>query len=239
MIIRGITLSGTSVQDMPGIVTASLYANYDATTGISGSTFSDSSGNGHTATLFNSATTTTFNSLQVLRLSSAASQYFLDTVGYGTDLDNAFTFDVWAYPLTGSSPGVLIAEWDNPNINIGGFNDNQMGFADGTIQMGLYNTGTVTGPGWTLLNWYNIVMTYDGSIMRTYVNNAAGGTTSGAKSNPGDTYLTMGAPANDYLGINNTPYFNGYIGAWKIYNRALSVAEVSQNFAALRGRYGL
>ena len=239
MILKGISLSGVIVQDILGIVTNGLYANYDAAVGISGSTFLDSSGNGHTATLFRSPTTPTVNGRTVLRLSSAASQYFVDTVGYGADLNDAFTFDVWCCPLTGNSPGVLIAEWDNPNLDTGGWNDNQMGFADSTIQMGLYNTGYVTGPAWTLLNWYNIVMTYDGSTMSTYVNNAASGTTPGAKGSPSGTYLTMGAPANDYIGINNTPYFNGWIGAWKIYNRALAAAEVQQNYNALRGRYGV
>jgi len=40
-------------------------------------------------------------------------------------------------------------------------------------------------------------------------------------------------------GINGFPYFNGYIGAWKIYNRALSALEVNQNFSALRFRFSV
>ena len=38
---------------------------------------------------------------------------------------------------------------------------------------------------------------------------------------------------------NNTWWLNGNIASTKIYNRALSAAEVSQNFNALRGRYGV
>ena len=242
MLIKGVTLTGTYIVDHFDIVTAGLYANYDAKTGVSGTTFNDVSGNGNNATLFNGATTTTFNNYPVLRLNAAASQYFVDTNGYGTDLDNAFTFDVWCYPLTGNSPGVLIGEWDNPNLNTGGWTDDQMGFSNGTIQMGVYNTGYVTGPSWTLLNWYHIVMSYDvtaSPTLKTYVNGTFVGSTDGAKGNPGTTYLTMGAPGNDYINISGTPYFNGYIGAWKIYNRGLSAAEVTQNYNALRGRYGV
>jgi hypothetical protein len=239
MLIRGVTLTGTYVVDHLEIVTAGLYANYDATVGVSGTTFNDSTGNGHNATLRNGATTTTVNGYPVLRLNAAASQYFVDTVGYGNDLDAAFTYDVWCCPLTGNSPGVLIGEWDNPDLSTGGFNDNHMGFSNGTIQMGVYSTGYVTGPSWTLLNWYHIVMSYDGTGLTTYVNNTATGSTNGAKQNPGGTYLTMGAPANDFINIPNTPYFNGWIGAWKIYNRALSAAEVAQNYNALRFRYGV
>ena len=38
---------------------------------------------------------------------------------------------------------------------------------------------------------------------------------------------------------NNTWWLNGNIAITKIYNRALSAAEVSQNFNALRSRYGI
>jgi len=37
----------------------------------------------------------------------------------------------------------------------------------------------------------------------------------------------------------NEGYFTGYIPNTQIYNRALSAAEVQQNFNALRGRYGI
>jgi hypothetical protein len=239
----GITFgNGVVLSDIPDIIRPNLYANYDALTGISGSTFNDSTGNGHNATLFNGATTTTSNGTQVLRLNAAASQYFVDTNSYNNDLDNAFTYDVWCCPLTGSSPGVLIGEWDNSNLNLGGWTTDLMGFSNTTIQFGVYNTGYVTGPGWTLLNWYNIVMTYDVNVSPTlnaYVNTAYVGSTDGAKGSPATTYLTMGAPGNDYINIAGVPYFNGYIGAWKIYNRALTSAEVKQNFAALRSRYGV
>ena len=34
-------------------------------------------------------------------------------------------------------------------------------------------------------------------------------------------------------------YFNGNIAVVKVYNRALSAAEVKRNFNALRGRFGI
>jgi len=246
MIIQGVTLTGTYIVDHFNIVTAGLYANYDAATGISGSTLADSSGNGYDATLFNSPSTAKVNGFTVLQLASASSQYFgyVGGVGYGADLDSAFTFDVWARNLSAGSPGTLIAEWGqwDPGYNYGGWTDNQMGFTNGTINMGLYNTGYVTGPGWTSTNWYHIVMSYDVTVsptLKTYVNGAFAGSTDGAKGNPGSTFLSMGFPGNDYIGINGFPYFNGYIGAWKIYNRALSALEVNQNFSALRFRYSV
>lgn len=245
MIIQGVALNGVTVVDAQSIVTTNLVANYDALTGVSGSTFIDSSGNGNNATLFGSVipTTTTVGGTTVLRLNSAQSQYFGDTTGYGTILDNAFTFDVWCYPLSASTAGTLIGEWSGSSFNTG-WTDAQMGFTTTQINCGVYNTGYATAQnGWSANTWYNIVMTYNGSTtpqLKTYVNTVAGGTTTGVKSNPGSTYLSMGKYDNSgtYLGgVAN--YFNGYIGSWKIYNAALTPTQISQNFNALRGRYGV
>ena len=243
MIIQGVTLRGTTVVDLIPIVTANLVANYDAQTGISGSTFIDSSGNGRNATIFNSAAAATVNGTTVLRLNSASSQYFGYTSGYSTILDSAFTFDVWCYPLSASTAGTLVGEWGNSTFD-SGWTDAQMGFNATQINCGVYPAGYATAQaGWSANTWYNIVMTYNGSTsptLRTYVNTVAGGTLLGAKQNPGSTYLSMGKydGGGNYLnGVSN--YFNGYIGAWKIYNAALTAAQVAQNFNALRGRYGL
>lgn len=61
------------------------------------------------------------------------------------------------------------------------------------------------------------------------------------KSNPAaGTYLSLGKYDGFglYLGgvINN---FTGNIGAWKVYNKNLSDAEILQNYDALRSRYGI
>lgn len=243
MIIQGVALKGVTVVDAQ-IVRTNLVANYDAATGVSGATFADSSGNGNNATIFNGAVTTTVGGTTVLRLDAASSQYFGDTTGYGTILDNAFTFDVWCYPLSASTAGTLVGEWGDNAFN-GGWTDAQMGFNTSEINCGVFNAGYATAQsGWSANTWYNIVMTYNGAVsptLRTYVNTVAGGTLLGAKSNPGNTYLSMGKDDNtggSYLnGVSN--YFNGYIGAWKIYNAALTPAQVTQNFNALRGRYGV
>jgi hypothetical protein len=48
--------------------------------------------------------------------------------------------------------------------------------------------------------------------------------------------------ADFYIGaINASAQFplNGKIGAIQVYNRALSQSEITQNFNALRGQYGI
>jgi hypothetical protein len=241
---QGITIGGGINVDTQipsySIVTTNLFANYDAATGISGSTFNDSSGNNRNATLFGSPTTTTDNGTTVLRLTSASSQYFGSTNGYGTSLDSAFTYDVWCRNLSAATNGSLISEWADNTFN-SGWTDNNMGFTSTDINCQVYPAGYATAKtGWSNSSWYNIVMTYNSSVgMKTFVNATAGGVTVGARTLPASTFLSMGKPSNfDYLnGV--TQYFNGYIGAWKIYSRALTVEEITQNYNALRGRYGL
>jgi hypothetical protein len=50
--------------------------------------------------------------------------------------------------------------------------------------------------------------------------------------------LAKNDTTGQYLG-GVVGYFNGQIGAWKMYSKALSATEVSQNFQALRNRYGV
>jgi hypothetical protein len=232
----GIHLQKAVLIIVPGIVTANLYANYDASTITNTSTIPDSSGNNRDATLFNSPANVTVYGTQVLQLSSASSQFFGNTAGYGTDLDSEFTFDVWCYPTSAGTAGTLISEWSNGTWD-SGWQDNQMGFTNVDIRAGVYPTGgTVAKDSWTANTWYHIVMTYDSTGVKTYVNNVAGSTTSGEKASPGGTFLGMGIPNADYLG-GVEGYFNGYIGAWKIYDRALTAEEVAQNYNALLSRY--
>lgn len=88
-------------------------------------------------------------------------------------------------------------------------------------------------------SWAHIIATYESGTKSLYingvrVNNATGVTgTIGTNANG----ISIGA----YGGYNGSRgyYYNGEIGAVRVYNRALSAAEISQNFAAGRGRFGL
>ncbi|QPB08403.1 hypothetical protein [Synechococcus phage S-H9-2] len=81
--------------------------------------------------------------------------------------------------------------------------------------------------------WHHIVGTWDGTTGRVYVD--------GVLENSGS--LTAGAYTytNTFIGKNvgGSYYQNGFIGEARIYNRALSSTEVSQNFNATRSKYGV
>lgn len=244
MIIQNITLTNVGyVVDVQPIITSGLVTNYDAhLSTIAGGTFSDLSGNGYDATLYNTPTTTTYNNYTVLQLASASSQYFGYTGGYGTALHTGYTYDVWAYPTSAGVAGTLVGEWEGSNFNTA-WTDAQLGFSTSNINGGYFNAGYVLGPSWSANTWYHITFTYDNAtpLGTFYVNGVSYGTLLGLKSYPAAVYLSLGKDDNSngiYIGgVKN--YFNGYVGAWKVYNRALTSSEVTQNFNALRWRYNV
>jgi hypothetical protein len=80
--------------------------------------------------------------------------------------------------------------------------------------------------------WNNIVVTYDGSGLRSYINGVLDSqnlSVSGSLDSGGN--VTYGAWTNGY------GFFNGYLSDAKIYNRVLNSSEVMQNYSAMRNRF--
>ena len=95
--------------------------------------------------------------------------------------------------------------------------------------------------------WVCLSVVYNGgdkntaASFLTYVNGvqlASGTTNFGAAGGAGSNCNILGADGDS--GCNAVITFHqGNIGAYKVYNRALTAAEVSQNYKALKSRYGL
>ena len=83
--------------------------------------------------------------------------------------------------------------------------------------------------------WFNFTGTYDKSNVKIYINGVLYTTRA-------ETKTMYQSTADFYIGaINASAQFplNGKIGAIQVYNRALSQSEITQNFNALRGQYGI
>ena len=107
----------------------------------------------------------------------------------------------------------------------------QAGFFDGAWR----NT---TGFAPVVGTWYQIVGTYDGTTIRQYVNGAANGGTltySGTPTSGGE--IRMMRRWDDIVSTGNL--FNGDLAIARVYNRALSAGEISHNYNAQKGRFGL
>ena len=85
-----------------------------------------------------------------------------------------------------------------------------------------------------LNTWIQVVGTYDGATKKIYVNGVLKNSSAqtGVLGSPGGT-----PKIGTYQGTNYC--MSGKIGDVKIYNRALTADEITTNFNALRGRYGI
>ncbi len=83
-------------------------------------------------------------------------------------------------------------------------------------------------------------ITYDGTNMNFYRNYSSGGSSS-ALYNPSATnssFLRIGCAWNNATSLN-VEFYSGYISSILIYNRSLLASEITQNFYAVKGRFGL
>jgi len=101
---------------------------------------------------------------------------------------------------------------------------------------GWYYGGTIIQPN----VWYQAVMVTNdaGTSIQFYLNGINdGGTVANASFAPSGSGLKIG-----FLGRGDAPngrYMHGLMPITKVYTRALTAAEVRQNFDAIRGRYGI
>jgi hypothetical protein len=92
-------------------------------------------------------------------------------------------------------------------------------------------TFSITGP---KVGWHNVTATYDGNLnLKAHYNGVfSAEKTLGGVLNTGNTSINIGSSTT-------LSYFIGKVSNVSIYNRALSAAEVLQNYNATKGRFGL
>ena len=71
--------------------------------------------------------------------------------------------------------------------------------------------------------WYHLLVTYDGSTIKMFIN----GVESGTLGKKLDTTPDPGVYAG-YLATQNDFDFNGYVAGIRVYNRVLSTDEILQ-----------
>ena len=90
---------------------------------------------------------------------------------------------------------------------------------------GAWNTSITLSEGIELNKWYHIVVTYDGTVTKAYVNGEYSGQREGGGvcTDTTNTYLKIGA-----YSYANTYNLNGYINDIRIYDHCLSVKEIKE-----------
>lgn len=226
----------------PSIVTSGLVLFLDAgnTTSYpgSGTTWTDLSGNSNNGTLTNGPTYS----------SSYGGGLVFDGVNDYVTLNpviqnfSAFTILSWARPtgnLSASYNGIMFQGQEAyPKTDSQAFS-----FFVNT------RLGSGGGYGWAETRYtmpISVNTTYMFGVTATstqtvqYINDAAQSTTNYSTiSNFNSTRAFQIGKSVAYPGVLSTNYFTGSIFNMMVYNRALTETEISQNFNAIRGRYGV
>lgn len=232
--------SGVSIKipAYPPLIADGLLLNFDAASYTSGDWIDQQSG--VHATPYNSPTWSSDNG-GTLVLNASSTQYF--EVPWPT-FQPMYTIDIWfnfTASQTGDAPCLISDDFSGPfNFTINASqNYLQTGWYT-TNWQGQYATNNVptalTHDGST---WYNITMAVGATEYKDYIN----GTVSYAPGNFGGGSAPNGSGAAQRFFIgkrwDNADTVNAKMAVVNIYNRALTDAEVLQNFNYYKARFGL
>jgi hypothetical protein len=144
-------------------------------------------------------------------------------------LTNNFSVEFW-YSSTNNRPG-LVANGSGSNGFVFGYYS-VSGTNFKVTKYGVFDIDAGTIPQNTA--WHQAVLTYSSTTgTRVYVDGALSSPTSANTTN-----LSVGSSTFN-IGRSEGNYHNGSIGIVRMYNTVLSATDVSQNFSAFRGRYGI
>jgi hypothetical protein len=219
----------------PLIVTNGLLLNLDAANPASysgtGTTWSDLSGNNNHATLISGAS---FDASTGSIVTNGVNQYI--SVPLFSSSTTNITMQTWVY-INANSHGGFMANGNSAySIGIGSNISGEMN-SDGVQAWMLFssvryiNTNTSYPTGWHL-----VTMTMDATAKPSYYLDDSFVYTSSSGSNPNTPSgsFNLGAVPGD-----GPKYYNGKFAAAYFYNRVLTAAEISQNFNAVKSRFGL
>lgn len=217
----------------PSIVTSGLVLNLDAGNASSysgsGAIWYDLTANANNAALVNNPTFT----------NSGVSSYFNFPYSnvYGQINDAAsirfgtgdFTISIWDYPLVvndGTNQRTLISK-NYTGFEIFIYQNLVRGYFGGVNQL-------ITSTTLNINTWYNFVFVRSSGIITAYINSTSNGTLSysGNVSNTGTALFINKRPSTSLYGQQNMSNI-------MLYNVALTSGQVTQNFNALKSRYGL
>lgn len=220
-------------------------------TNVNGTTWTNLANASINATLVNSPTFNTQGRLAFNGTTQSANTGFPGATTFTTDSD--FTISCWArlsaYKPEAASIGTLVGALAYQGYGLY-WSGSPTSYTFGTYMRYSSVTSGVTSAAVSLGTWYLVTQVYSrtGNFHQLYLN----GTLSGSTTSISGTYnsnltnvsisiaggtagVSDGTPGG---GTSGTPFL-GDISQVLIYNRALTAVEVTQNFNAMRGRFGI
>jgi hypothetical protein len=210
----GVTVSNVG---LPGLVAA---YGFNAGTGT---TVADASGNGNTGTIANATWNASGRFGAALSFNGSTSLVTIPDAG-SLDLTAGMTLEAWLNPSALSGWRVALLKEASGGLAYSLYAHDNAPHPAATI-----NTGGIdqSAPGIAALplgTWTHLAATYDGATLRVYVN----GVQVGSRAVTGNLITSTGALR---IGGNTIwgEYFSGLIDEIRIYNRALTPAEIQSD----------
>ena len=241
--INGISLASISKMlgtafASTGIVTSNLMQYLDAGNVASypgsGSTWTDLSTNAKNSTLANGPTYSSDGSGSIVF--DGTNDYAVNSTSLynPTTTPNESVF-IWWYP---QAKGNIVSELGQGTPNSGWHDSNIEIATTGVISLSTWHgslTNKVTSAAQAFNTWYNIGFTYSGTTLTAYINGVSIGTTTFTRST--NTALHYAIAAADSTNMGTNAYATGKCASFLAYNKALTAAEVLQNYNAINDRF--
>lgn len=147
---------------------------------------------------------------------------------------NTFTISLWVNP--GSTQAQYADIIDNNHTGTRNFVCQQNSTNLNQYAFDVIGSSTYSSTGFFTLTaniWTNLSFTFDGSVVRGYLNSSLFGTGGSCTPNWSSQYLRLGQWGG---GGRN---WNGKYGNFMIYDRALTSTEILQNYNTQKSRFGL
>lgn len=214
---------------------ASIFASYSG----SGSTINDLSKNNRNGTIvgsppWNSAGYFTFSNDHII--TPDLDQVI--TIG-----DEAHSVEVWINP---TNNGVIASHLGQSAVD-GGYHNSIIELVSGQVEFGLWTGAGITSTGGTgalsFNEWHQLVLTYGGhgTPVKGYIDGVLVGQTANVNfSSPMDNLASefrIAFGALDSTSQGDGTYFDGRFGIARVYGRALTDAEIVQNYRRNTGYY--
>jgi hypothetical protein len=233
MIIQGVTLTGTYVVDLPGIVTTNLSMFLDAGNASSypgsGTAWTDLSGNSRNGTLTGGPTYTSADGGSIV---FDGTNDFVQCSGSITA--TAATFVIWMR-RNGSQDdfdGIIYSRSATATgISFFGITNKISYTWNNAANTYTWDSGLVIPD----LTWCMVAVSVTSTAATAYLCQSSGITSATNTVSHASTTLDDIKIGQDDLGGR---FFNGNIAIAQLYNIALSAEQVAQNFAADRARFG-
>jgi len=201
---------------------AGLVASFGFEEGT-GSTVADSSGNGNNGSITGATWTTAGKYGSALSFNGTNNLVSVPDSN-SLDLTTAMTLEAWVKPTAlGTTWRTVLMKERSANMSYDLYANDDKGFPETAVWIGGEKASKATA-GLPLNAWTHLAATYDGANLRLYVN----GTQTATIAQTGSITTSTGALR---IGGNNVwpEWFSGVIDEVRVYNRALSATEITND----------